>query len=109
MFLLSDAIRASESEAYRKIKCVEDNTTLKKLICNLKSKDFKNNSLWFNAGDVNNDITRLAYLEENKILLNQRELFIEKVYLYSNDNLYDDLIILQAKTDKIEYCNINGE
>lgn len=109
MFLLSDAIRASEPEAYRKIKCVEDNTTLKKLICNLKSKDFKNNSLWFNAGDANNDITRLAYLEENKILLNQRELFIEKVYLYSNDNLYDDLIILQAKTDKIEYYNINGE
>ncbi|HBJ1651472.1 protein kinase domain-containing protein [Clostridium botulinum] len=109
MYLLNDAIRASEPEAYRKIKCNNDNIILKNLICNIKSKEFKHNSLCFNAGNANNSITRLDYLEENKILLNQRELFIDKIWLYAKDNLYDDLIIFQAKTEGIEYYDIDGK
>lgn len=106
MFLLNDAIRATES--YSKIKFIEDNSILNDLITNIKSKDFKI-ELWFNTGDSNTDITRLEYLNQNKILLNQRELSVKKLWLYSNDNLYDDLIIIEAKTKDIEYYKIEGQ
>lgn len=109
MYLLNDSIRRTEPESYRKIKCVCDNNTLKNLICNINNEEFKDGHLWFSSGNSNYYVNRLEYLSGNSILLNETELFIEKVWLYSNDSLYDDLIILQAKTENIEYYDIDGE
>ncbi|MDZ4992303.1 protein kinase [Clostridium perfringens] len=109
MDLLNEAIRGTEPEAYRRIKIIEDNQILKDLIINIKSKNFANNSLWFTHGSGDNNIHRFEYLKENIILLNQMELFVEKVFLYSNDRLYDDLIILQVKNSDLEYYDIEGE
>ena len=108
MLLLNEAMRATEPESYCNIKCIEDNSILNDLITNIKSKNFKE-ELWFNTGNSNNYITRLEYLDENRILLNQRELFVEKLWLYSGSNLYDDVLIIEAKTEDIEYYKIDGE
>ncbi|MBB6625096.1 protein kinase [Clostridium gasigenes] len=109
MYLLSDAIRSSEPEAYKRVKCIEDENVLKNLIKNIVSKDFIRNSLWFNLGFGACNITRLEYLEKNKILLNESELFIEKSWLYSSDDIYNDVIIFQAKTNDIEEYIIDGK
>lgn len=111
MFLLNNAIRKSEPEAYCKFKCINDNKILKQLILNINDEKFKNNSLWFTAGTENNYITRFKYEADNRILLNDKELFIKKVWLYCDDSIYNDLIILETKTndDGIDEFEVNGE
>lgn len=109
MWLLNDAIRKTEPESYRNIKCIDDNTILKNLISNINEKNFEKNSLWVTYGFGNLDISKLEYIKDNIIVINQRELFVEKIWLYSGDTLYDDLIVIETKTEGIEGYNIDGE
>ena len=42
-------------------------------------------------------------------MLNERELIVEKIWAYANDSLYDDLIIIEAKTNGIEKFKFNDD
>lgn len=108
MWLLNDSIRASEPMSCDKIVGTDRQVVLKRLVNNINSKQFSSNSLEFNSGKRNDKITRLEYIEDNRILLNDYELFINKVWLYTH-NQYDDLIILQCETENIEFYKIDNE
>lgn len=108
MWLLNDSIRASEPKACDKIIGTDRQVVLKRLINNINSKEFISNSLEFNSGNRNDKITRLQYIEDNRILLNDYELFINKLWLYTH-NQYDDLIVLQCETENIKFYKVDNE
>lgn len=98
MKLLGDVICASYPKAYRKVVEINNSEVIKRLIENINSRPFKS-QLWFNTGVGNNTISRLEYIEENQLIINSHEIKVNNIWLYTGDNLYDDLIIVEAEND----------
>jgi serine/threonine protein kinase len=109
MLSFSNAIRKTMPEFYLTTGETSDVDVLRRLISNINDENFSNNSLWFTYGVGDNNIYKLDYIENNKILLNERELIVEKIWAYANDSLYDDLIIIEAKTNGIEKFKFNDD
>lgn len=98
MKLLGDVICASYPKAYRKVVEINNSEVIKRLIENINSRPFKS-QLWFNTRVGNNTISRLEYIEENQLIINSHEIKVNNIWLYTGDNLYDDLIIVEAEND----------
>jgi len=108
MNLLSEAISATDPKSYWKIQKIDNLKVIERLINNINERKFKR-ELWFNTGNSNNSITRLQYDSEGRVLINQHDLKIENVWLYGNDDLYTDLIIINSKIENIEPFIIDGK
>ncbi len=108
MHLLGEAIVATYPKAYKKVQKIDNLEVIERLINNINKRRFKR-ELWFNTGSRNNDINRLKYCSEGRVLINQHDLEIENVWLYHSEDLYTDLIILNSKVENIEPFIIDGE
>jgi len=108
MYLFGDAIVATYPKAYRRVQSTNDKNVLERLIKNISDREFKC-KIWFNTGTANNELDRLKYLEDNKILINSHELIIKNLWIYSGDDIYNDLVLLEAEIENIEKFIIDGE
>lgn len=102
MIKLQDMITDVYPESYTRTICIEDESEIKKLITNINSEKFSNNSLWFTYGYGDNNIKKVKYLGNRRVLINSKELYIEKIWLSLSSNIYDDIIIIEAQNDEIE-------
>lgn len=95
MLLLNRSIRETCPSVGRGIQGVEDEKYIKRLIENINTKRFKK-ELWFNTGIGNNSITSLKYLNDNRILIDESEFKVKKLWLYAGDSLYDDVLMIEV-------------
>lgn len=99
MILLQNMIIDIYPEAYDQTICIEEEETIQMILKNIECEKFKTNSFWFTYGIGSNNIERFKYLGNRCLLINNQELFVEKIWLDLSLKLYDDLFILQVKND----------
>ena len=88
------------------LQFVDDEKYIKRLVENINKQNFKT-KLWFNTGIGNSDFSKIEYLGNKKILLDDyRELKIKGIWLYTGSS-YDDLIMFEIEEN--EPFIINGE
>ncbi|WP_286162593.1 protein kinase [Bacillus sp. AFS029533] len=104
MYLLNDAIRATCPNVSIGVQYVDDEKYIKRFVENINKKNFKHR-LWFNTGRGDNNFSSLRYLGNKKLMLDNKELKIKGLWLYT-ESCYNDLIIME--TEENEPFNING-
>ncbi|MGG2103911.1 protein kinase domain-containing protein [Lysinibacillus pakistanensis] len=106
MDLLNEAITATCPSISRGVQFLEDEKYIKRLVENINKQNFKDR-LWYNTGTANNKFSNLKYLGNKKIKMDDRELKVKGICLYTTGRLYDDLIIIE--TEENEPFTIDGK
>ncbi|KDR94350.1 serine/threonine protein kinase [Peptoclostridium litorale DSM 5388] len=91
----STALRKSVLSNYRKPYYINEPSKIENLIAYLNKQNFKR-KLEFNTGCGNNTIDSIRYIDTKKILIDHREFELNGIWIYCNDSLYDDIVLLDC-------------
>lgn len=91
----SIALRKTSLTQYRKPHYISSASKIEKLIHNINEQSFKCD-LEFNTGIGDNSISSISYVGDKKILMDYREFELKGVWIYCDDNIYDDIMLLDC-------------
>ena len=111
--IIDDIIRSSYPEAYHNISYLTNSPDMKRFIDKFSERvGILDANPWFTTGREHNSFSRICWLENNNILLNDVELQLDGIWLLSTTSAYDDLIIFESsrpkpyKIDENEYQSV---
>jgi len=91
----SRVLRKISLSNYRKPYYINQPEEIEALVSYLNEENFKQN-LEFNTGGGNSTFNSISYLGDKRVLIGFREFKLNGVWVYCNDNLYDDILLLDC-------------
>lgn len=94
MYTFHDAILSIVPEFYNDAFAITDKDVMSELFHSIFTRKY-NQSLEFNTGKGNNQISSIIKLENNDFLMETRQLNIRRIWGLLTDDIYDDILLLE--------------